>query len=134
MMEVRIPGCYGAELPGHRFCSFVKDGKLLLDAGAVTSVLRLSEQRQISNILVTHTHLDHIKDIPFLAANLVGDRFHQPLNIISIPRAIEGIKAYLFDDALRPDLAAPPTVKSSVLKSMSMAIPAAGNGRIKNRT
>ncbi len=110
------------------------DGKLLLDAGAVTSVPRLSEQCRISNILVTHTHLDHIKDIPFLPANLGGDRFYQPLNIISIPRAIEGIKAYLFDDALRPDLAAPPTVKSSVLKSMSMAIPAAGNGRIKNRT
>jgi cAMP phosphodiesterase len=120
LMEVRILGCYGAELPGYRFCSFVIDGKLLLDAGAVTSVLRLSEQRRISNILVTHIHLDHIKDIPFLAANLVGDRFHQPLNIISIPRVIEGIKAHLFNDALWPDFTALPTVRSPVLKLISI--------------
>ena len=120
MMEVRILGCYGAELPGYRFCSFGIDGKLLLDAGAVTSVLRLSEQRRISNILVTHIHLDHIKDIPFLAANLVGDRFHQPLNVISIPPVIEGIKAHLFNDALWPDFTALPTVRSPVLKLMSI--------------
>jgi ribonuclease BN (tRNA processing enzyme) len=125
-MEVRILGCYGAELPGYRFCSFVIDGKLLLDAGAVTSVLRLSEQRRISNILVTHTHFDPIKDPPFSPANLVGDRFHQPLNIIIISRVIEGIKAYLFNDAHRLDFAALPPVKSPVLKFVSMAIPGAG--------
>ena len=120
MMEIRILGCYGAELPGYRFCSFVIDGKLLLDAGAVTSVLRLSEQRRISNILVTHAHLDHIKDIPFLAANLVGERLPQPVNIISIARVIEGIKAHLFNGALWPDFTALPTVKSPVLKFMSI--------------
>lgn len=120
MMEIRILGCYGGELPGYRLCSFVIDRKLLLDAGAVTSVLRLSEQRRISNILVTHTHLDHIKDIPFLAANLVGVRLHQPVNIISTPQVIEGIKVHLFNDALWPDFTVLPNVKSPVLKFMSI--------------
>jgi len=119
-MEVRILGCYGGELPGYRLCSFVIDGKLLLDAGAVTSVLRLSEQRRISNILITHTHLDHIKDIPLLAANLVGERFRQPVNIISTSRIIEGIKFHLFNDALWPDFTVLPTVESPVLKFISV--------------
>jgi cAMP phosphodiesterase len=119
-MEVRILGCYGAELPGYRFCSFVISGKLQLNAGAVTSIPRLSEPRRISNILVTPIHLDPIKDIPFLAENLVGDRFHQPLNIISIPRVIEGIMAHLFNDALWPNFPALPTMKSPVLKFMSI--------------
>ena len=74
-MEMRVLGCYGGELPGYRVCSFAFDGKLLLDAGSMTSVLRPAEQRRISHILVSHTHLDHIKDIPFLAANLVGERW-----------------------------------------------------------
>jgi cAMP phosphodiesterase len=118
LMEVRILGCYGGELPGYRFCSFGIDGRLLLDAGAVTSVLRLSEQRRICNILVTHSHLDHIKDIPFLAANLAGERFHQPINILSIPPVIEEIKSHLFNGALWPDFTSLPTVESPVLKFM----------------
>lgn len=119
-MEIRVLGCYGGELPGYRFCSFAVDGKLLLDAGAVTSVLRLPEQRRLSYILVTHTHLDHIKDIPFLAANLVEERFHQPVQIISTGPIIESIKFHLFNDALWPDFTVLPTVEFPVLKFISI--------------
>lgn len=119
-MEIRVLGCYGGELPGYRFCSFAVDGKLLLDAGAVTSVLRLPEQRRLSYILVTHTHLDHIKDIPFLAANLIEERFHQPVNIISTGQIIESIKSHLFNDALWPDFTVLPTVEFPVLKFTSI--------------
>jgi cAMP phosphodiesterase len=116
LMEVRILGCYGGELPGYRFCSFGIDGRLLLEAGAVTSVLRLSEQRQISDILITHSHLDHIKDIPFLAANLIRGGFHRPINVLSIRPVIEEIKSHLFNGALWPDFTSLPTVESPILK------------------
>jgi len=119
-MEIRVLGCYGGELPGFRHCSFAVDGKLLLDAGAVTSVLPLPEQRRITNILVTHTHLDHIKGIPFLAANLVGEGCRQPVNIISIGGVIEGLKFHLFNDALWPDFTVLPTVDSPVLRFVSI--------------
>jgi len=119
-MEIRILGCYGGELPGYRVCSFALNGKLLLDAGSVTSVLRLSEQRRISSILVTHTHLDHIKGIPFLVANLVAEGFHEPVNIISTSWVIEGIKFHLFNDALWPDFTVLPTAESPVLKFTSI--------------
>ena len=116
LMEIRILGCYGGELPGYPLCSFAIDKKLLLDAGAVTSVLRLSAQRRISDILVTHTHLDHIKDIPFLAANLVGGQVSRPVNIISTRQIIKSIQTHLFNDALWPDFTALPSVDSPVLK------------------
>ena len=119
-MEIRILGCFGAELPGYPLCSFAIEKKLLLDAGAVTSVLRLSEQRRISNILVTHTHLDHIKDIPFLAANLVAEHFSRPVNIVSIRQVIEGIQMHLFNNALWPDFTVLPTAESPVLKFISV--------------
>jgi len=119
-MEIRVLGCFGGKLPGYRFCSLAIDGKMLLDAGAVTSVLRLPEQRRIASILVTHTHLDHIKDIPFLAANLVEERFHQPVQIISTGQVIEGLKSHLFNDALWPDFTVLPTVEFPVLKFVSL--------------
>ena len=115
-MEIRILGCFGGELPGYPLCSFAIDKKLLLDAGAVTSVLRLSAQRRIADILVTHTHLDHIKDIPFLAANLVGAQASRPVNIISTRDIIDGIQTHLFNDALWPDFTALPSVDFPVLK------------------
>ena len=115
-MEIRILGCFGGELPGYPLCSFAIDKKLLLDAGAVTSVLRLSAQRRVSDILVTHTHLDHIKDIPFLAANLVGGQVSRPVNIISTRQIIKSIQTHLFNDALWPDFTALPSVDSPVLK------------------
>ena len=115
-MEIRVLGCFGGELPGFPLCSFAIDKKLLLDAGAVTSVLRLSAQRRISNILVTHTHLDHIKDIPFLAANLIEGQLSRPVNIISTRQIIDGIQTHLFNDALWPDFTALPSVDSPVLK------------------
>jgi len=119
-MEIRVLGCYGGELPGFRLCSLLIDGKLLLDAGAVTSVLDLQEQRRISDILVTHAHLDHIKDIPFLAANLVGEGFHRPVNIIASRPVIETIKYHLFNDALWPDFTMLPTMDAPILKFFSL--------------
>ena len=119
-MEIRVLGCYGGELPGYFLGSFMLDGKLVVDAGSITSVLRLSEQRRISNILVTHTHLDHIKDIPLLADNLVGEPLPKPVNIISTGQIIDGIKHHLFNDALWPDFTVLPTVDSPVLKFMAI--------------
>jgi hypothetical protein len=42
IMEIRVLGCYGGELPGYFLGSFMLDGKLVVDAGAITSVLPTS--------------------------------------------------------------------------------------------
>ncbi len=122
-MKIRVLGCFGGELPGFKHCCLHIDGKLLLDAGAVTSVLNLREQRKLRYIFVTHTHLDHIKDIPFLAANLIKERnLRRSLYIISTEPIIEMIKAHLFNDALWPDFSVLPTAESPVLKFMGIRL------------
>ncbi|MGQ9693675.1 MAG: MBL fold metallo-hydrolase [Thermodesulfobacteriota bacterium] len=116
-MEIRVLGCFGGELPGFRHCCLEINGRLLLDAGAITPVLNLREQKKIYYILVTHTHLDHIKDIPFLAANLIKEKsLRRPVHIISTAPVIALIKTHLFNDALWPDFSALPTVEWPVLK------------------
>lgn len=118
---MRVLGCFGGELPGFRHCCLAIDKKLLLDAGAVTAVLSLAEQRKLLYILVTHTHLDHIKDIPFLAANLIKEGGQRPIQIISTSQIIESIKTHLFNDALWPDFSVLPTAELPVLKFVSVA-------------
>ncbi|MDO9462762.1 MAG: 3',5'-cyclic-nucleotide phosphodiesterase, partial [Deltaproteobacteria bacterium] len=101
-MEIRVLGCYGSEMPGFRPTSFLINKSLLLDAGAITSILSLEEQLQITHILITHSHLDHIKDILFLADNII-ERNHHPICIASLSAIIEQIKVHILNNSIWPD-------------------------------
>jgi len=39
-MKIKVLGCHGGELPRHRTTCFLIDGKLTIDAGAITAALR----------------------------------------------------------------------------------------------
>lgn len=119
-MEIRVLGCYGGELPGYRPCSFLVDGKILVDAGTVCSVLSASQQCRITHILITHAHIDHIKDLPFLAANRVAGFSLELLHIMSIPAVIREIQAHLFNDTLWPDFSILPTADKPIIKFYSL--------------
>ncbi len=69
-MEIRVLGCHGSQLPGYGLTGFLIDATTLLDAGAVTSVLTLEEQIRVDHILITHAHLDHIRELSSLADNI----------------------------------------------------------------
>ncbi len=101
-MKIRVLGCYGSELPGFRPTSFLINDHLLLDAGTITSVLSLEEQLQITHILISHSHLDHIKDILFLADNVI-ERNDHPICIVSLPQIIEQIRTHLLNNSIWPD-------------------------------
>jgi len=105
-MKLRVLGCSGSDLPGHHLTSFLVNGHILLDAGSVTSNLSLEEQAAITDIFITHAHLDHIKDILFLADNLIeffGSNKRPPLNIRAIPEIVEAISTHLLNDTIWPD-------------------------------
>ncbi len=118
-MEIRVLGCYGSELPGFRPTSFLINKSLLLDAGSVTSVLSLEEQLQITHILITHSHLDHIKDILFLADNII-ERKHHPICIASLPAIIEKIKVHILNNSIWPDFTVIPE-RGPVLNYLHLA-------------
>ena len=73
-MRLRILGCSGGELRRHRTTCFLVDGVLAVDAGALTGTLPLAELLKVDDIILTHSHFDHVKDVPLLADLLVGRR------------------------------------------------------------
>jgi len=103
-MRLKVLGCYGAEIPGYNLSSFLVDGRLLLDAGSVSSSLAIAEQAKIDCILLTHVHLDHIRDISFLADNIFfyGSR-SKPIHLCSIQSIVSSLKEHLFNDVIWPD-------------------------------
>lgn len=101
-MEVKVLGCYGGELPGFRSPSFLINKQLVVDAGAIVSTLSIEEQQNLKYILVTHAHLDHIKDIPLLADNIV-ESHRESLKIISEENIVNAIQKHIMNDYIWPD-------------------------------
>jgi len=114
-MEIRVLGCHGSQLPGYNTTSFLLDGKILLDAGTVTSLLTLEDQINIDHVLVTHTHLDHIKDIAFFADNIVL-RKKYPVDIMTTQGIIDTLRAYIFNDIIWPDFSVIPNPENPVIR------------------
>ncbi|MDI6776429.1 MAG: 3',5'-cyclic-nucleotide phosphodiesterase [Syntrophales bacterium] len=115
-MNIKILGCYGSQLPGANATAFLLNGKILVDAGTVTSILTLEEQVNIGYILVTHPHIDHVRDIMFLADNICYLNKDNPLVILSTQYIIDALRTYLFNGIIWPDFSVIPTPENPVLK------------------
>jgi cAMP phosphodiesterase len=114
-MEIRVLGCHGSQLPGYSTTSFLLDGTILLDGGTITSVLTAEEQLNIEYIFVTHTHLDHVRDIMFLADNLCYMSRERPLVVVSTPHIIATLRYYLFNNVIWPDFSGIPDAENPIL-------------------
>lgn len=101
-MKLRVLGCSGGQLPGHRLSSFLIDDTLLIDAGGVTGALSWRAQQKIENILVTHIHLDHVMGLGTLPDNLYG-KCQSSIAVWSTRPIVNGLKKYLFNDSIWPD-------------------------------
>jgi ribonuclease BN (tRNA processing enzyme) len=114
-VKLRVLGPHGGELPGCKSTCFLVDGRLSLDAGSLTSTLPLEELVKVDDILLTHSHFDHVKDLPMLADVLVGRR-DKPVTVHSNTECIETLRENLFNNVLWPDFTTIPTKREPVFK------------------
>lgn len=101
-MRVRVLGAYGGSSPWHRQTSFLLDGTVSLDAGALTQSLTLEEQSRVRSIIVTHSHLDHVASLPFLVENVFG-RAPGAIEVVATREVASLLQDHLFNDAIWPD-------------------------------
>ena len=114
-MKLRVLGCSGGELPRHRTTCFLLDGTLALDAGALTASLSLDELTRVDDVLLTHGHLDHVKDIPLLADLLIGRR-EKPVVVHASLACAATLREHVFNDRLWPDFTRIPDSRRPVLR------------------
>jgi len=101
-MEFRILGSYGGDSPDCRMTSFLIDGSVVVDAGAITRALTIDEQREIRHVLVSHTHMDHTATLPFLIENIFGTH-PEPVSIYCSKRVLGAVRRHLFNNDTWPD-------------------------------
>ncbi|HEX9078739.1 MAG TPA: 3',5'-cyclic-nucleotide phosphodiesterase [Desulfuromonadaceae bacterium] len=114
-MKLRVLGSAGAEFPGFRPPAFLVDDHLLLDAGTIGSVLTEEEQWGLQNILITHSHLDHIRAIPALADNIIIKNLAHTVAVHSTCDVITAMREHLFNNVIWPDFTQIPTPGRPVL-------------------
>lgn len=107
-MRVRVLGCSGAIAKDCRTTSFLIDGGLLVDAGTGVGDLTLDEMCAVDDVLLTHSHLDHVAALPLMVDSVASQR-KTPLRIHALAGTIAALKAHIFNDVIWPDFSRIPT-------------------------
>jgi len=101
-MKIKILGSHGGTAPGYRTSCYSVDNRFLIDCGSAASALSVPQQAEVTDILITHPHIDHIKDICFVIENSFKiDR--KPLVLRSTEAILKDVHDHLFNDILWPD-------------------------------
>lgn len=114
-MRFRVLGCSGGELPRHRTTCFLVDGRLAIDAGALTASLPLEKLLEVDDIVLTHSHFDHVKDVPLLSDLLVGRR-KKPVRVHASTACARTLRESVFNDELWPDFTRIPSDQAPVIE------------------
>jgi len=115
-MRLRVLGCSGGIGGRHlRTTSFLVDGDVLLDAGTGVGDLSLAELSLVDHIFVTHSHLDHVASIAFIA-DTVGGMRGQPITVHATRDTIAILKNHIFNWEIWPDFTQIPTPQAPFMR------------------
>ncbi len=102
-MRIKVVDGGGGEL--HRqssLISYLVNDNIAIDAGAL-ALMPLAEQKRLTTLFLSHSHVDHLATLPLLIDNL-----YQPgpqcIDLYASAVTIRTLKAHVFNDHLWPDL------------------------------
>jgi len=99
--KIKILGAYGAKSSETSMTCLQVDDDILIDAGNILQSLDKSAQ-YINHIFLTHSHLDHLIDIPFLMDLFYSNR-EIPLTIYGTHNTLEYLQKHILNWDIWPD-------------------------------
>jgi ribonuclease BN (tRNA processing enzyme) len=106
-MKLRVLGCDGGKGIGYNTTSLLFNDTVLIDAGTIQSQLTIEEALKITDIFLTHSHLDHIIDLPFLLDATFEQRV-EPLRLHGLPETLDPLMEHIFNNTIWPDFSVLP--------------------------
>lgn len=119
-MRIKVLGCSGGVGPGLRTTSILVDDEILIDAGTGVGDLSLAQQRRISHIFLTHSHLDHVCGMAFMADNLF-DLIERPIEVHATAETLQTIRDHLFNWKIWPDFSKLPNEENPLIRFREIA-------------
>jgi len=99
-----LPSSYDVEgriLPVQRLTSYVLDDLLAVDAGSLALGLNAFQREHVRDIVITHSHIDHIATLPILIDELFVS-LKAPLRIHATAAVIELLETHIFNNKAYP--------------------------------
>lgn len=101
-MKLSVLGCDGGRGLGYDNTTLMFNDHVLIDAGTIQSELNLEDALKITDIFITHSHLDHLLDLPFLLDATFGKR-SEPLRLHGTKETLDAMMTHIFNDKIWPD-------------------------------
>ncbi|TXH03432.1 MAG: 3',5'-cyclic-nucleotide phosphodiesterase [Nevskiaceae bacterium] len=114
-MRIKVLGCSGGVGPGLRTTGLLVDDEILIDAGTGVGDLTLQQQTRIGEVFLTHSHLDHVCGLAFMADNLF-DLIERPVQVRATPETLAAIRQHVFNWTIWPDFSKLPNEENGLLK------------------
>jgi len=113
-MNLRILGCSGGIGGELRTTSLMLDDDILIDAGTGISELSLDEMAKLQHVFLTHSHLDHIANLPLLVDSIF-EKIQRPVTVHAQPATIKVLKEHIFNWVIWPDFSCLPDEENPVM-------------------
>ena len=115
---VKVLGASGSKTKTTGTISFQVDKHIIIDAGNIFEKYEC-DTNEIEHVFISHSHFDHILELPFLIENGFTTRTKQ-LHIYGLKETVEHIKNFMFNNYIWPDFSLIPLLtvgeKSIVFK------------------
>ncbi|WP_457597368.1 HD domain-containing phosphohydrolase [Hydrogenimonas sp.] len=98
---LEILGAAASPVKGEGMTSLLLSPSAAIDAGNLVAGLR-GRKGELEHLFLTHSHLDHIVDIPFYLDTTFGER-RKSLTIYGTPETLHNIRTHLFCDEIWTD-------------------------------
>jgi ribonuclease BN (tRNA processing enzyme) len=122
-MQIRVLGCSGSIAAGSRTTAFLLDHDVLIDAGTGVGDLSLTELEAIDDILLSHSHLDHVLGVPLLADSVMRRRAGRPpIRVHGLPDTLSALQRHVFNGSIWPDFTRLPSAAAPVLALCPIAL------------
>jgi cAMP phosphodiesterase len=120
-LDLRVIGCHGGETPRHRPSAFLVDERMAIDAGSLTSGMELDAQCALQAVLVSHAHLDHVRDLATIADNRLQNGA-DTLIVAGTRQTLGVLKKHFFNDLLWPDFSKLPGVRRPAIRYLELKL------------
>jgi len=118
-VDLRVIGCHGGETPKHRTSAFVLDDRIAIDAGSLTSGMEMKAQCGLDAVLVSHAHLDHVRDLATIADNRLQNGC-EPLIVAGTKVTLGILKKHFFNNLLWPDFSRLPSERKPSIRYLEI--------------
>ena len=89
---------------------------MLIDAGTGVGDLSLDELARVDDVLLSHSHLDHVLGVPLLADSVMRRRVGRPpIRVHGLPATLDALRQHVFNGVIWPDFTRLPSAEAPIL-------------------